>query len=229
MEGIEKITAKIAQDAQAEIDQINAQAQAQADEIRAQARAQAKKLSDDILSRGEKAAAERLERLKSAAQMERRKLELSAKQEVLGEAFDKALEQLCSLPEKEYIDLLTRLALEASSTGREQLVFSQKDRARVGKQVVVAANEAMAKNVAPELPGSITGNKVGAFLGKVVNSTAAMVAGTGMLTLSERTAPIRGGFIMVDGDVEINCAFETLVRLQREKLEKEVANVLFDA
>ncbi len=229
MEGIEKITARIAQDAQAEADEILAQAQAQADEVRAQAQAQAEKLSADILSRGEKAAAERLERLKSAAQMERRKLELSAKQEVLGEAFDKALEQLCSLPEKEYVDLLTQLALEASSTGREQLVFSQKDRARVGKQVVVAANEAMVKNVAPELPGSLTDTKVGAFLGKVVNSTAAMVAGTGMLTLSERTAPIRGGFIMVDGDVEINCAFETLVRLQREKLEKEVANVLFDA
>jgi V/A-type H+-transporting ATPase subunit E len=27
--------------------------------------------------------------------------------------------------------------------------------------------------------------------------------------------------------VEINCAFETLVRLQREKLEKEVAQTLF--
>jgi len=229
MEGIEKITAKIAQDAQAEIAQIEGENQAQIDGLRAQARAQAEKLSADILARGEKAAQERLERLKSAAQMERRKLELCAKQEVLGEAFDQALEKLCSLPEKEYISLLTKLALEASSTGREQLVFSQKDRARVGKQVVVAVNEAMAKNVAPELPGSIIGNKVGAFLGKVVNSTAAMVAGTGMLTLSERTAPIRGGFILVDGDVEVNCAFETLVRLQREKLEKEVANVLFDA
>lgn len=229
MEGIEKITARIQQDAQAEVDRISAQAQAQAEEVRAQARAQAEKLSADILARGEKAAAERLERLKSAAQMERRKLELASKQEVLGEAFDKALEKLCSLPEKEYIDLLTRLALEASSTGREQLVFSQKDRARVGKQVVVAANEAMVKNVAPELPESVTSSKVGAFLGKVVNSTAAMVTGTGMLTLSERTAPIQGGFIMVDGDVEVNCAFETLVRLQREKLEKEVANVLFDA
>ncbi len=229
MEGIEKITARIEQDAQAEVDRIRAQAKAQAEEVRAQARAQAEKLSADIQARGEKAAAERLERLKSAAQMERRKLELASKQEVLGEAFDKALEKLCSLPDKEYIDLLTRLALEASSTGREQLVFSQKDRARVGKQVVVAANEAMVKNVAPELPESVTSSKVGAFLGKVVNSTAAMVAGTGMLTLSERTAPIQGGFIMVDGDVEVNCAFETLVRLQREKLEKEVANVLFDA
>ena len=80
----------------------------------------------------------------------------------------------------------------------------------------------------PELPGSITDTKVGAFLGKVVNSTAAIVTGTGMLTLSEETRNIRGGFIMLDGDVEVNCAFETLVRLQRERLEKEVAQALFD-
>ena len=78
------------------------------------------------------------------------------------------------------------------------------------------------------IPDAITDTKVGAFLGKVVNSTTAMVTGTGMLTLSEETRPMRGGFIMVDGDVEINCAFETLVRLQREKLELAVAKTLFD-
>ena len=50
-----------------------------------------------------------------------------------------------------------------------------------------------------------------------------------MLTLSEETREIQGGFIMVDGDVEINCAFETLVRLQREKMEKKTAEVLFQA
>ena len=68
---------------------------------------------------------------------------------------------------------------------------------------------------------------MGAFLGKVVNSATAQITGTGLLTLSEQTRPLQGGFIMVDGDVEINCAFETLVRLQREKMEKEVAQVLF--
>ncbi len=120
-----------------------------------------------------------------------------------------------------------RLVLEASTTGKEQLIFSTKDRAQIGKQVVVAANEALASQVAPELPESITESKVGAFVGKLVNTTAAMVNGTAMLTLSQETREIKGGFIMVDGDVEINCAFETLVRLQREKLEKEVANVLF--
>ena len=228
MNGIEKITAKIAADTEAEIAQLTAQTDEKVRSIGEAAKAQADKETADTLARGRKAADERLERLKSAAQMETRKLALGAKQEVLGEAFDLALEKLCTLPDGEYIELLTKLAVEASSTGREQLVFSPKDRARIGKQVVVAANDTLVKGVAPELPNSITDTKVGALLGKVVNSTAAIVTGTGMLTLSEETRPIKGGFIMVDGDVEINCAFETLVRLQREKLEKDVANLLFD-
>ena len=228
MEGIEKITARIAQDADAEIARLNQQTQEQIREMQDRAQAQADRERADILARGRRAADERLERLKSAAGMETRKLELAMKQEVLSQAFDQALDQLCALPDAEYVELLTRLVLEASSTGKEQLVFSPKDRARVGKQVVVAANEAMVKGVAPDLPEAITETKVGAFLGKVVNSTAAMVTGTGLLTLSEETRNIRGGFILVDGDVEVNCAFETLVRLQREKLERRAAEILFE-
>ena len=228
MEGIEKITARIAQDADAEIARLNQQTQEQIREMQDKAQAQADRERADILARGRRAADERLERLKSAAGMETRKLELAMKQEVLSQAFDQALDQLCALPDAEYVELLTRLVLEASSTGKEQLVFSPKDRARVGKQVVVAANEAMVKGVVPDLPEAITETKVGAFLGKVVNSTAAMVTGIGLLTLSEETRNIRGGFILVDGDVEVNCAFETLVRLQREKLERQAAEILFE-
>lgn len=227
MEGIEKITAKIVQDAQAEIARMNQETDEKVRSIAEAAQAQADKETADTLARGQRAAQERLERLKSAAKMEQRKLELAARQEMLAQAFELALEKLCSLPEEEYVQLLTRLVLEASTTGKEQLVFSPQDRARVGKQVVVAANEAMVKQVAPELPDAITDTKVGAFLGKVVNSTTAMVTGMGMLTLSEETRPMKGGFVLVDGDVEVNCAFETLVRLQREKLEKEVDQVLF--
>ena len=227
MEGIEKITAKILQDCEDQVRQLQEETEAKVRTLEEAARTQADRESADILARGRRAADERLERLKSAAQMERRKLELAAKQEVLGEAFDLALEKLCSLPDEEYIALLTRLVLEASSTGKEQLIFSAKDRARVGKQVVVAANDCLVKQVVPELPEASPDTKVGALLGKVVNSTAAMVTGTGMLTLSEETRPIRGGFVMVDGEVEINCAFETLIQLQREKLEREVARVLF--
>lgn len=227
MNGIEKITARILEDADREVAQIADQAAQKAAEIRAQYDAQAQQETAAILSRGEKAAAERLERLESAAGLERRKLELAAKQQVLEETFQKALDDLCQLPEPEYIALLAALAVKAARSGREQLIFSAADRARVGKQVVMAANELLVRDAVPALPDSLGESKVGAFLGKVVQSTAAMVTGTGMLTLSEQTRDIRGGFIMSDDDLEVNCAFETLVRMQREKLEKEVADILF--
>ena len=228
MEGIEKITAKIAQDAQAEISQLMAETDQKVQAVRANAAAQARQEANDIVEKGRAAASERLERLNSASQMERRKLELAAKQEVLGEAFALALEKLCTLPEKEYISLLAKLALEASSSGKEQLIFSKKDRAAVGKQVVMAANDALVKERAPSLPEEVAKSKVGAFVDKLVHNTTAVVTGTG-LTLSEETRDIKGGFIMVDGDVEINCAFETLVRLQREQMEKKVADALFQS
>ena len=218
MDGIEKITARIRADADAELAQLREQTEAQILEIQTQSKTQADQERTAILARGRRAAEERLER---------RKLELAAKQEVLSEAFEQALEKLCALPEEEYIQLLTGMVLQAVSTGREQLVFSPRDRSRIGKQVVVAANEALVKEVAPELPDSLADSRVGALLGKVVNSAAAQITGTGLLSLSEETRPIRGGFILVDGPVEVNCSFETLFRLQREKLEKQAAEILF--
>lgn len=194
MNGIEKLTQQISADAQAEIDALLAEAQAKADAIAADYAQRAEKTAADIVSRGEAAAAQREERLASMAAMEGRKELLAAKQEMVGRAFDLALEKLCALPDEEYAALLTRLAVSASNTGREQLIFSQKDRTRVGKAVVTAANEA--------IPG-------------------------GHLTLSEQTRPIRGGFILSDGDIEVNCAFETLVRLQRGEISGDVADVLF--
>ena len=228
MDGIEKITGRIEADAQKEIDTLLAGANSRAEEIRAAAQAQAKRESEEARVRWEKAAAEREKRLESMAEMESRKLILSAKQEVLDEAFAMALEELCTLPDEEYIELLAALAVKAARTGREKVIFSQKDRNRVGKAVVTRANDALARKVAPRLPGDLTDTKAGAILDKVVTGASAILAGTGMLTLAEETRPIKGGIILSDGDVETNCTFETLVRLQRENISGEVAKVLFD-
>lgn len=227
MNGIEKLTQQISADAQAEIDALLADAQAKADAITADYAQRAEKAAADALSKGEAAAAQREERLLSMAAMEGRKELLAAKQEMVSKAFDLALEKLCALPDEEYVVLLAKLAVAAATTGREQLIFSQKDRTRVGKAVVTAANEMLAKAVAPKLPNEVTDTKAGSILDKVVTGASALLAGTGMLTLSEQTRPIRGGFILSDGDVEVNCAFETLVRLQRSEISGDVADVLF--
>lgn len=228
MNGIEKITQRMEDDARRDINEILTAARAQADEITRRCREQADRESAAITARGESAAAEREKRLESMAEMESRKLVLAAKQEVLDEAFTMALEKLCTLPDEEYIELLAALAVKAARTGREKVIFSQKDRNRVGKAVVTRANDALARKVAPRLPGDLTDTKAGAILDKVVTGASAILAGTGMLTLAEETRPIKGGIILSDGDVETNCTFETLVRLQRENISGEVAKILFD-
>ena len=228
MNGIDSITEKIEQDTQQEIDALLNEARAQAAEITAKYEAQAKAESDEILARGKKAAAEREERLASVAQLECRKAALEAQQEVIEEAFSLALKKLLALPEDQYVDLLADLAVRAAKTGRETLIFSSADRERVGKAVVAAANEKLAKAVAPGLPGELTDSKVGAILDKVVAGASAIIKGTGMLTLSEETRPMNGGFILSDGAVEVNCTFDTLIRLQRGALAGQVAKVLFE-
>ena len=228
MDGIEKITGRIAADTEAEIASIQAEARRQADEITARYEAQAKREAEEIAARGRRSAEERQARLASVAQLDARKLELAAKQEMVGKAFDKALADLAALPDEQYVALLADLAVKASRTGREQVIFSQKDRSRFGKAVVTRANEILARRVAPKLPDELTETKAGAVLDKVVTGASAVLAGTGMLTMAEETRPMAGGLILRDDKVETNCSFEVLIHLQKEDLAAEVARALFE-
>lgn len=228
MNGIEKITARIAEDGKAENDALLAEARAQAAEITAKYQAEAKAAADEVLDQGRKNAEARARHLDSTAQMECRKAVLAAKQDVIEEAFQAAHKKLLSLPREEYVAFLADLAVKASVTGKEKLIFSEADRTQVGKAVVAAANEKLAKAVAPKLPDEVAGSKVGAVLDKVVAGASAVLNGTGMLTLAEEARPMDGGFILSDGAVEVNCTFDTLIRLQRGALAGEVAKVLFD-
>lgn len=47
------------------------------------------------------------------------------------------------------------------------------------------------------------------------------------LRLSKERRPLRGGFVLRHGRVETNCALETVFRDARERLETEVAAILF--
>ena len=224
MNGIEKITGQIEADVQREIDDLTAQAQAQAAEILADYEARARAEAEATLKRGALAAAQREERLGDMA----RQVTLAAKQEMVERAFQRALEKLTSLPDAEYVSLLANLAAAGSRSGHEAVIFSQKDRARFGKQVVTLANDILARKVAPKLPEELTGSKAGAILDKVVAGASAVLAGTGMLTLAEESRPMAGGLILRDNNVETNCSFEVLIHLQRDALAAEVAKTLFD-
>ena len=193
MKGIEKITQLIQTEAQSEIDSVLANARREAETVASRYQARAEAEAAELAAKNEKAAAEREERLVSAAQMEARKVQLVAKQEMVEKAYIRALEKLCSMPQEQYVDVLADLLLQASTTGTEEVVFSQEDREHAGKAAVEKANKASGKK----------------------------------LTVAQETLPIQGGFILRSGNVEVNCTFDTLVRLQKAETAGAVAKKLF--
>lgn len=225
MNGIEKITGRITADAQAEAERVLSAAREEAARITAKYQAQADAEAADLAAKNARAAAEREERLVSVAQMEARKVQLAAKQEMVEKTYALALEKLCAMPEERYVEVLADLLVQASSTGREEAIFSPEDRERVGRAAVARANEILAKQAAPGVPQG--DSAVTNLLSKVATNVTAMAKGTAMLTLSKETRPLRGGFILKDENVEVNCTFDTLVRLQKAETAGAVAKKLF--
>ena len=227
MNGIEKITARIETDAKAETAEILREAEEKAAAVRAQYEAQAKQEAEEAKKAGIEAARRQAERLESAAQMEAKKQLLAAKQASLNEAFDKAQAKLLALPDDQYAELLAKMAVKAAKTGREEIILNAKDRQRVGSQVVSKANALLAQAAAPAAAKEMKGSKAGDLLSKVVTGANALIQGTALLTLAEETREMAGGLILRDGSVEINCAFETQLRVLRDSMAADVAAILF--
>ena len=198
MTGIEKITGRIEADARAEAAQITAEANAKCAEIRAAYEKKAEDAYWETLRSGIKEAEDRADRLGRLAGMEAKKSTLGLKQTMVGEAFDRALQMICDMPVGDYVTAMAKLAAKAAA-GSEAVVFNAADRERCGADVVAAANVLLQEQ------------------GKAGN-----------LTLSADTRPIRAGFLLQQGDVEINCAVETLAELSRGELAGHVAAILFD-
>ena len=229
MNGIEKITARIETDTKAEVEELLQEARKKAEALRADYQSKADAEAKAAAQSGQEAAQRQAERLESAAQMEAKKQMLAAKQACLDEAFAQAQKKLCALPDEEYADLLARIAVKAARTGREEIVLSAKDHKKVGSLVVSKANALLAAAAAPEAAGKAakSGGKAGEILSKVVTGANALIQGTALLTLAEETREMAGGVILRDGSIEINCAFETQLRLLRDSMAGEVAGILF--
>ena len=198
MNGIERMTGRIAGDARAEAEAILAAARARADGVRANYAAEARRLREEMLARGGQDAAARRRRLTGVAERESRRAQLACRQALLDEAFARALETLCALPERDYVNLLAELAGRAAGSGREEIILCPADRLRCGDRVAARANELRRH----------AGQR-------------------GALTLSQETRDFRGGLILTDGSVEVNCTFDSLLRRVRGRLSGQAAHVLF--
>ena len=140
MKGTEKIIAHIQADAKAQVDAILAQAELQCAEIKTGFDKQAAACYSDRIRAGVKACQDEVDSRVRIDQMEARKAVLAVKQEMVAQSFDKALQALVALPEKQYVAFLARLAVKAAVSGDEEIVLNARDRTAVGAKVGAAAN-----------------------------------------------------------------------------------------
>ena len=195
MKGIEKITARIAADAQQEIAAVKEAADSRIAEIRAGYEKKAEEAYEEQLRSGLRDAEQYASRIERTAQLESKKEVLALRQEMVSEAFRLAEAKIAAMDEQQYIAYLTRKACETGLKGEVQMVMNEKDKAAVGQKVADAVNAAH-----PEVK----------------------------LTLAEETKEMLGGFILRQGNVEINCTVDIMLELIRGEAAMEVAKVLFE-
>ncbi|MDD4568918.1 MAG: V-type ATP synthase subunit E family protein [Tepidanaerobacteraceae bacterium] len=199
MEGIAKIKEKIMEEARAEKQKLIEDTQAKARDIKAKYERQAEEMRQDILERAKKTADEKKRRILSMAQLENRKAVLQVKQQIIDEVFIKAKENLKKLPDEDYQKLFGEMLVKSVISGNEELIISEQDKNRISPDFLNKVNEYLKSQ-------GMQGN----------------------LKISETCGQMIGGFILKSEDLEVNNTFDSLINMEREELETEIAKILFE-
>jgi len=195
---LEKILARIQQEAQTEVDKINSRASVIADDMLKKAQAESEASKSQALEDAKSEAELHKERIISTARLDLRKARLAEKQKAIDAAFQEAVENLLNMEDTEYRKILREMILANVQTGNEELILSERDKAGLGEKLLEEINSQLTES------------------GK-----------EGKLTISKDSYNILGGFVLRRGDIELNSSFETLFKSSRDDLESEVSKILF--
>lgn len=136
---IEKITSKIISEASELKEKTLSEARLQSDAVLAEAQKKAQEMVEESKKRGLEEKEKIISRRKSVADIDCRKVFLAKKQELIGQCFDKAVDEIISMNEADYTELLTALGKSSGMTAG-QLIFNESERAAIGQKVVDALN-----------------------------------------------------------------------------------------
>ena len=132
MNGIDKVAARIVSDAQQEAAALKAETEARARELKENADRHAAELRQSLLAKADEEAEKQYALLVASDETEARKETLRVKQDLLSEAFDRAVLYLRNMDDDRYIKLLAALARKASETGTEEIILNPEDRPKYG-------------------------------------------------------------------------------------------------
>lgn len=178
-------------------------AQAEIDTLMADAKAQAADIAAKYANEARKVYADAAAKGKNAAEDRETHLGSSAQMEA-----------------RKMILAAKQEMLDAAYADAEKRLNSLPDKAMV-QTLAALAQKASVTGKEEIILNANVAKRLGAEVVKKANSKGLN------LTLSKTTGNFAGGLLLSDGDVEVNCTFDTLVRLTRNETAGEVAKVLF--
>lgn len=197
MAGLEKILKAIEEVANSFVENILSQAKQEADEIMLSAKKEAENLCFEIAEKSEIDMKAAIGRAESAATLLERKMLLDAKQQLIKEVIAKAKDTLLHLSDTEYAEVIIRMVKKNAHNSQGIILFSKEDKKRLPENFAIMLNNALEE-------------KEGASL-----------------VISEENAKVRGGFILIYGDMEENCTFDSLFAAAKDELQDKVNKLLF--
>ncbi len=219
MTGLDKIKDKIIAEAELDAEKILEDAQKKCNDILLRAGGDADNIKADLDIAAHREAESMISRAKSGAALEKRNIISEAKSRAADLAFETAKKEILGLPKDKYTDFLakllisaissqldiekTNLALYGEASGEEpiDILLSKEDILAVGAELIPAAKRLS--------------------VGKPV-ANALSRAG-----VSVESADIEGGMIVRIGPLDINCSVEAMIDAAKERLEGDVARILF--
>lgn len=215
MEGLEKITSAILNDAKASCDKSYEDAKSEIEQIKKKYCDEAAKIIGEANAAAEKERESIISRGHSSAAMLRRNMLLSAKSKMVDEAYENAVGYISRMDKKDYLDMLRGMfsaAVNDTLVSEGALLCDEDSEYTAPDTFVVSLNEKDAEKYASELEKFASG---------VLGSTGKKYL------LSPHHADIAGGMLIAYGDMFINCSLEQAVAEVREQTEPEVYKALF--
>jgi len=195
---IKDINEKIISDARIQADKIVTQAEDNANNIIKKSEKEADNIKNIILGKNNQEASLKKSKILTEANLEARKTILLKKQKIMEGAFNKALESILKLDDKDYRNFIKKLILDNIEKGDDTIFIASSDKNKISKDFIEGIN------IKLEAKGK-----------------------KGELKLSTSYLPIKGGVIIGSGKVRKNISLELLLKKVREESEIEIGKYLF--
>lgn len=198
MSNVKNLTDKILEEAKHKEQEIVTYAENEKAKILALKIKEAEDEKNLIILKAQEEAKTKKERIISSTTLKVRNEKLEAKQKVINEVFDKALEELCSMNSSRLKNFIKHTILDLDIDGDETLILNEDGKSKIDDKFIEDLN----------------------FIFLARNKK-------GELKVREENGNFKGGFIVEKNGVEMNNTFEALMDSIKDELEYEVSTALF--